>query len=211
MSAATSKIQSVQHWRKHVLRLLFLFWVAMMLFSQSLWVADAAAHEALEYAGMALIGTAILGRTWSSLYIGGRKNAVLMQDGPYSLMRNPLYTFSFIGAVGIGLQLGSGLFGLITLAICVLVFWPVVRKEEQHLDQLFGDAYAQYRRTVPRFLPNLLSLRSKWRGVETLEVRPALVVRTFADASLFALAIPAMELVEHAQFLDWLPIVLVLP
>lgn len=102
MSTATSKIQSVQHWRKHVLRLLFLGLVVLVLFSQSLWAAGDAVHEALEYAGMALIGTAILGRTWSSLYIGGRKNAELMQDGPYSLMRNPLYTFSFIGAPGTG-------------------------------------------------------------------------------------------------------------
>tara|TARA_B110000263_G_scaffold95172_1_gene83220 strand:- start:450 stop:578 length:129 start_codon:yes stop_codon:yes gene_type:complete len=42
-------------------------------------------------------------------------------------------------------------------------------------------------------------------------MRPALVVRTFADASLFVLAIPIIELVEEAQLLDWLPIVVLLP
>jgi hypothetical protein len=146
-----------------------------------------------------------------SLYIGGRKNSVLVQYGPYSLMRNPLYTFSFIGALGIGLQLYSALFGLVTLAICMLVFWPVVLKEEKHLRQLFGDAYTGYRNTVPRFWPRMLHIKRNWRGIETLEVRPALVVRTFADASLFVLAIPIIELVEEAKLLDWLPIVVLLP
>ena len=86
-----------------MLRVLFVIFAALMLFSQSYWQPDTPVHEALELAGVALIGVAILGRTWSSLYIGGRKNSVLVQYGPYSLMRNPLYTFSFIGALGIGL------------------------------------------------------------------------------------------------------------
>lgn len=115
MSPATSNIQSVQRWRKHVLRMLFVVFMAVVLFSQSLRLPGTPVHEALEMAGMAMIAVAVLGRTWSSLYIGGRKNAELVQFGPYSLMRNPLYTFSFIGAAGIGLQLGSALFGLAAL------------------------------------------------------------------------------------------------
>lgn len=211
MSSNLSNIQSVQHWRKHVLRVLFVVFAALMLFSQSFWKPDTRVHEVLELAGVVLIGVAILGRTWSSLYIGGRKNSVLVQYGPYSLMRNPLYTFSFIGVLGIGLQFGSALFGLMTLAICMLVFWPVVLKEEKHLRQLFEDAYANYCNMVPRFWPRILHIKRNWRGIETLEVRPTLVVRTFADASLFVLTIPISELVEEAQLLDWLPIVFLLP
>lgn len=40
---------------------------------------------------------------WSILYIGGRKNQMIMQDGPYSMCRHPLYLFSTIGVFGFGL------------------------------------------------------------------------------------------------------------
>jgi protein-S-isoprenylcysteine O-methyltransferase Ste14 len=36
-------------------------------------------------------------RLWCSLYISGYKNSQLITSGPYSLCRNPLYFFSFVG------------------------------------------------------------------------------------------------------------------
>jgi protein-S-isoprenylcysteine O-methyltransferase Ste14 len=42
-------------------------------------------------------------------------------DGPYSLMRNPLYVFTMVGAVGMGAQSGSVLvaawFGVVTFLV----------------------------------------------------------------------------------------------
>ena len=40
----------------------------------------------IEWAGIVLIVACILGRTWASLYIGGRKIDALVMDGPYSTM-----------------------------------------------------------------------------------------------------------------------------
>lgn len=210
-SKTTKSIQFAQHWRKHAIRIFLIVYLAVMLFSQSRWSPDTSVHQGLEIAGIALIIIAILGRTWSSLYIGGRKNAQLVRTGPYSLVRNPLYTFSFMAGMGIGLQLGSVLFGLATVAILISVFWPVIMKEEDHLGHLFGSAYADYRNEVPRFWPRLTQLRVSWRGVESLEVRPALVVRTFLEASLFLLAIPIVEGIEAAQSAGWVTGVIRLP
>jgi protein-S-isoprenylcysteine O-methyltransferase Ste14 len=207
----TKSIQFAQHWRKHAIRIFLIIYLAVMLFSQSRWSPETPVHQALQIAGIALIIIAILGRTWSSLYIGGRKNAQLVRTGPYSLVRNPLYTFSFMAGMGIGLQLGSVLFGLATVAILMTVFWPVIMKEEDHLGHLFGNAYADYRKEVPRFWPRLTQLRVSWRGVESLEVRPALVVRTFVEASLFLLAIPIIEGIEAAQAAGWVAGVIKLP
>ncbi len=58
-------------------------------------------HEYIEAFGISLIVAAIIGRMWCTLYIGGRKSAEIVQSGPYSVTRNPLYVFSSIGAVGI--------------------------------------------------------------------------------------------------------------
>src|SRR5882757_8547660 len=52
------------------------------------------AHEMVEWVGVVLIVLCVMGRTWASLYIAGRKGEKLVSDGPYSVCRNPLYLFS---------------------------------------------------------------------------------------------------------------------
>src|SRR6187399_1591484 len=71
-------------------------------------------HETVERSGFFLILIAIVGRTWCSMYISGRKLAALVTDGPYSISRNPLYLFSSIAAFGVGAQFGS----IVIAAIC---------------------------------------------------------------------------------------------
>lgn len=57
-----------------------------------------------ELVSLLLVIAGAFGRVWASLYLGGRKNATLVQAGPYSLCRNPLYFFSAVGALGIAIQ-----------------------------------------------------------------------------------------------------------
>jgi protein-S-isoprenylcysteine O-methyltransferase Ste14 len=63
-------------------------------------------HNLAEFGGFMAILGAIMARLWCTLYIGNRKSVQLVMDGPYSLCRNPLYTASILGAVGVGLQTG---------------------------------------------------------------------------------------------------------
>src|SRR5690606_27834472 len=74
---------------------------AALLFVRSPVTIDNGLHEYVEAFGGAAILLAILGRTWCTLYIGGRKSAEIVRGGPYSVTRNPLYVFSTIGAAGI--------------------------------------------------------------------------------------------------------------
>ena len=42
-------------------------------------------------------------RLWSTLHIGGHKRQRVVMDGPYSICRNPLYLFSLLATLGVGL------------------------------------------------------------------------------------------------------------
>ena len=89
-----------------------------------------AVYASLRGSGLVLILLCILGRTWCTLYMGGRKNRELITRGPYSTMRNPLYLFSIVGTVGIGLLAGSVMAALLLGSIALAVFSYTVRREE---------------------------------------------------------------------------------
>jgi len=158
-------------------------------------------------AGLAAILICILGRCWCTLFIGGRKSMQLVDIGPYSLCRNPLYFFSFIGAFGFGAQIGSLTVALIATLLVVIVFFATVKKEEAFLTGALGEPYVAYLGRTPRFIPN----PALWRTVETLEVRPRLVTMTFVDGLLFLLGVPLALGAAWLHETGALPVLITLP
>jgi protein-S-isoprenylcysteine O-methyltransferase Ste14 len=193
--------------RKAVLLTAIAVGIVFLLFGASRWDDRGWVHETIEWAGIALIAICIVGRTWCSLYIGGRKNEILVTDGPYSISRNPLYFFSIVGAVGVGAQVGS----IVIALTCGFIAWAVLLRavldEKQVLLAAFSDDYRRYVAAVPCFLPKL----SLWRDRDTVEVRPNIVVTTFVDALVFLIAIPIAEGIEMLQDIGVLPIYITLP
>jgi protein-S-isoprenylcysteine O-methyltransferase Ste14 len=200
-------IAAVQTIRKIVLAIGIAVGVFVFAVTDSKHVTGSTAHELIEWVGFVLIVVCIMGRTWSSLYIGGRKIEELVQTGPYSVMRNPLYFFSILGAMGVGAQSGSTLIALICGVIALIVFRVVVGQEEKVLLERYGDAYRAFMARVPRFFPN----PSLWADDATLTIRPPRVVMTFIDALVFLLAIPVAEGFEYLQDIGVLPVLLTLP
>ena len=83
-------LQAVQRRRKRVLGFASVTVLFAVLAVGSAWSEGSWTRRAIGDAGILLILTAIVGRAWCSLYIGGRKKSELVQEGPYSLCRNPL-------------------------------------------------------------------------------------------------------------------------
>jgi protein-S-isoprenylcysteine O-methyltransferase Ste14 len=200
-------IAEVQVIRKIILAIAVLIGLLMFALTGSRAEAGSTAHELIEWLGIVAIVICILGRTWCTLYIGGRKIDQFVTEGPYSIMRNPLYFFSILGAAGAGAQLGSVLAGIIFGFLAWLVFYFVVVQEERLLADRFGAAYADYMATVPRFLPN----PRLWRDVPTVTVFPPKIIRTFADAMVLLLSVPASEMFEQMQNTGVLPVLFHLP
>lgn len=200
-------LSSVQTIRKAVLLVAILFGVVFLLIGESRWPSGTFVHEGIEWIGLILIVACIIGRTFCTLYIGGRKIDRLTMEGPYSVSRNPLYAWSVIGAAGAGAQLGSAAMGLAAGVVCYFVFYLVALKEEQVLADRFGETYREYLDNVPRFFPDF----SLWRDVDKVEVSPRLVRITALDACVFLLSVPLAEGMEFLHDLGYLPTLITLP
>ncbi|MET3781783.1 protein-S-isoprenylcysteine O-methyltransferase Ste14 [Brevundimonas sp. 1080] len=206
MTADPDHLRRVQLIRKAVLAVCVVGVCALAAITHTAINAEGF-HEAWEAFGLALIIICIVGRSWCSLYIGGRKKAEIVDRGPYSVSRNPLYVFSFIGAFGMGAQTGSVLMSCLFTLIAFLVFYATVRREEDWLKATFGADYEAYMARTPRFWPRF----SKWRDQDTLEIKPTLFLTTLRDGLAFLLVIPLFEALEHAQDVGWVHAMFTLP
>ncbi|MGB8818032.1 MAG: isoprenylcysteine carboxylmethyltransferase family protein [Rhizobiaceae bacterium] len=158
--------------------------------------------EQIEFAGAGLIWTGIVGRLWSILYIGGYKASTVITDGPYSVMRNPLYFFSTIAAIGVGLQSGAVTAGVVFGLLCYIAFQIVIRREEKFLGQSFGADYQAYLETVPRFFPDVRLFHDR----DTREISTGKMYSTLLDGLVFFIALPLFEFAEYLQEAGVIPV-----
>lgn len=206
MTTAALELRQVQRVRKAVLAAAVMVLLAMFAFTRATGLG-AVSQALVERTGQWLIVICIVGRAWCSLYIGGRKIRDLVQTGPYSLCRNPLYTLSILGAAGAAGQSGSLVMALAGGFVTWLVFRVVVRREEGVLTAIHGQAFIQYRQSTPRFFPDFQG----WRGAEILEVRPRLIETTLLDGLLFLLFIPVAHGLAHLAATGLTPVLFNLP
>jgi protein-S-isoprenylcysteine O-methyltransferase Ste14 len=148
--------------------------------------------EVLVLCGYSLLIAAALGRVWCAIYISGRKDRELCQEGPYSLSRNPLYFFSLLGAVGFFAALANLAFAVAAAVVYLGYYRYVIRSEEQRLAQLFGTAYETYSQRTPRFFP---ALRAP-QGIDSYTIRPKIIERALKEVVWFLLVIVFAEALE---------------
>lgn len=203
----TLDLGAVQRIRKAAVLAALVALLGLSVVTQSIGGTDGDWHHRVETTGFMAMILSIVGRAWCSLYIGGRKKAEIVDRGPYSVTRNPLYVFSYIGAFGVGAQSGSITIGLGFVLAAMAVFYLTVRREEAFLEREFGAVYVAYKARTPRFWPRF----SLWRDEDQLTIRPALFLVTIRDGLVFLLAIPVFELIDAGQAADWLRVIAVVP
>lgn len=80
----------------------------------------------------------------------------LIKDGPYALMRNPMYLGTLLIGLGITLVIFQWWVFLLFLTVFFLIYFPQVKSEENVLGERFGKEYKTYCKLTPRCMPNLL-------------------------------------------------------
>lgn len=161
------------------------------------WVAQAGA-----FAGLLLVAAGVMGRVWSLSYLAGKKNKALVTEGPFSLCRNPLYFFSFLGVLGICLRTGMLAVPAVVMPVFAFVHLRSVRKEEARLSALFPGEYEAYARRIPRFIPSL----AQFKESDTLSVNAVLFRNGIGEVSIFFLVMAFFELAETLHRTGVLPV-----
>lgn len=100
--------------------------------------------------GGAVALTGLVIRAWAAGHIV--KNEELAVTGPYAHSRNPLYFGSFLIAAGFAMIAHWSLL-LLVVALFAAVYMPVIERERRNVRRKFPDAYAEYERNVPSFVP----------------------------------------------------------
>lgn len=117
-------------------------------------------HALFTLVGGPLVAAAVLTNLWCARLMrehetpiqANRPATALVTDGPYSYTRNPIYA-SYVALVfGLGLVLGSWTLTLLAPFVAVALHYISVLPEEHHLQQKFGEKYAQYTSETPRWL-----------------------------------------------------------
>jgi protein-S-isoprenylcysteine O-methyltransferase Ste14 len=114
--------------------------------------------------GIPLMVCGILFRIWSSGYI--HKDNRLAQEGPYSIVRNPLYFGSYLMGAGAVTAGGNWIMLGIYLVTYPVVYISLTLTEEWKLVNLFPEEYPEYLKRVPRLIPRPWKYRktdSKWQ------------------------------------------------
>lgn len=179
----------------------------LLLISTHSWNDKSIADATLEFTGLALIIIGSFGRIWSYLYICGRKTDELVVIGPYSITRNPLYLFSLIAAIGLGFASEN----ILVLGLIILLFgiiYPIaIKAEEAELARCHGDAFWEYKHSVPRFFPKTLTLQQP----EQYTIHLNIFGRVFFDAMWLVGLFIMMEVIERLHYYDVIPVLFKIP
>jgi protein-S-isoprenylcysteine O-methyltransferase Ste14 len=139
------------------------------------WDISGRRHPRLDTA-LGLIGTVVAVLGWLGLLWCARDFAVrgrgtpnpldppraLVVDGLYRFVRNPMYVAVVTSILGQAAMYRSTAVLWYAAIVAVAFHLRVIVFEEPKLTELFGSAYADYRKRVPRWVP-LVALRNRGR------------------------------------------------
>lgn len=170
-------------WQETTNRRPLLEWLPLELSRLGLLSFSAAVPAVIVLASV-FAALAVLLRVWGTAYLGpatvhslSMKAGVVVADGPYRMVRNPLYLGLWCMVVALAFLMPP----MGALCALVLITFFLIRLtlgEESFLAESLGEPYQAYLRAVPRFLPRLRShlpssgARPQWIRAVLAELTP---------------------------------------
>ena len=171
------------------------FLLAMVVFARPSLVSLCAGFavvvlgEAIRFWGVSIAGS----ETRTTGTVGG---TYLITTGPFAYVRNPLYVGNMLLYAGVGIMSMALFPWLLLVAVLwfVIQYTLIVLQEEEYLAGHFGEAYAEYRRSVHRFLPRVAPYRDASPAPKRVSVAEGLASerRTLQAIGLVTLVLIAL-------------------
>lgn len=172
--------------------LIALFCALLFALTGSMAESGSYKHEAFDFIGYILITACALGRVYTTAFLGGHKNRDLIAYGPFSVVRNPLYIFSWIGVLGISLASMRPLIMIAAPLLIGAVYYFLIRREEVFLQEKFGQKYYQYASQTPRLIPNF----TLYKSPAYVSMNTDRLLAGVLDAVWWFVPLPVFELLE---------------
>jgi protein-S-isoprenylcysteine O-methyltransferase Ste14 len=186
----------VLKWRIPMTRILGVLLMSVIVFSESAWdIKSKMIGSLLFLFGCSLAAIGSLGRLWCSLYVSGYKKDKLIMTGPYSMTRNPLYFFSLIGAIGVGLATETLTIPFIILIAYGIYIPFVIKSEEQALFRIHAKDFSDYMNSTPRFFPKFSLLVEP----EEYNSHPVTFRKSISSAIWFIWFLGILEFIDGIQ------------
>lgn len=159
----------IGNWFFHYRNIIFpVFYAALFIPSSRIF----SSAEIALVSGLLLIGIGILVRTTTIglVYIirGGVKRMIhadtLVTDGIYKICRNPMYLGNILLIIGFGILANSLLFCLIFTPLFIIIYFFIIRAEEDYLARKFGSLYVEYKSQTNVIIPRLKNIKSAFEG-----------------------------------------------
>lgn len=188
-------------------RLFAVAFILLITFTTDSWNPNSPIDLIIEWTGYIFLIIATLGRLWCSIYIGGYKNNKIINEGPYSIVRNPLYLFSFFGIIGLGLAAENLLVLFLAIPWFIIYYPSVVYKEEKDLGAKFGKEFIDYKNKTPRWFPRFFNYNEPGRYL----VKPKYIRKAMFDSMWFIWLFMLLRIIEVLQDLHFVPVILIIP
>jgi len=119
----------------------------------------------------------------------------LIQGGPYSVVRNPMYLGILLIGMGIVLMLFKWWVAAVLILVFILRYILLMLSEEKKLTVLFPSEYPQYCKRVPRILPSLSTILKR-EVSEYLPVKLRWIKREIGTILVVLLTVVFIELLR---------------
>ncbi len=72
--------------------------------------------------------------------------------GPYKFTRNPMYLMMLLVCLGFAIILSEAWILILTPVLAIVVYHIAIKHEEAYLEEVFGESYLDYKKTVRRWI-----------------------------------------------------------
>ncbi len=152
--------------------------VAVIIGRPSSSLSKPPAETLVDTTGFLLVLAGVMIRAASRDWKIAHGSKFLVTDGPYGIVRNPMYLGSLLAGFGLCLIFGSVLLTLAFILAFVVVHQIIVRREQRFLRWKFGEEYDNYTARVPAWLPSVFGMcRLVFNSFSWMKSVPAALVR----------------------------------